>query len=52
MLAANYQLELEKVKGMVPVDEIKSGLTTRKAIKVIVDNAIPVAPKAAEDSEE
>ena len=51
-LAANYQLELEKVKSMVPVDEIKSGLTTRKAIKVIVDNAIPVAPKAAEDSEE
>ena len=51
-LAANYQLELEKVKGMVPVDEIKSGLTTRKAIKVIVDNAIPVAPKAAEASEE
>ena len=44
--------ELEKVKGMVPVDEIKSGLTTRKAIKVIVDNAIPVAPKAAEASEE
>ena len=51
-LAANYQLELEKVKGMVPVDEIKSGLTTRKAMKVIVDNAIPVAPKAAEASEE
>ena len=51
-LASNYQLELEKVKGMVPVDEIKSGLTTRKAIKVIVDNAIPVAPKAAEASEE
>ena len=51
-LAANYQLELEKVKGMVPVDEIKSGLTTRKAMKVIVDNAIPVAPKSAEASEE
>ena len=31
-LATNYQLELEKVKSMVPVEEIKSGLTTRKAI--------------------
>ena len=51
-LAANYQLELEKVKDMVPVEEIKSGLTTRKAIKVIVDNAVAVAPKAQEKTEE
>ncbi|MDY6179564.1 MAG: trigger factor [Candidatus Faecousia sp.] len=51
-LAANYQLELEKVKSMVPVEEIKSGLTTRKAIKVIVDNAVAVAPKAQEETEE
>ena len=51
-LAANYQLELEKVKEMVPVEEIKSGLTTRKAIKVIVDNAVAVAPKAQEETEE
>ena len=51
-LAANYQLELEKVKSMVPVEEIKSGLTTRKAIKVIVDNAVAVAPKAQEKTEE
>ena len=51
-LATNYQLELEKVKSMVPVEEIKSGLTTRKAIKVIVDNAVAVAPKAQEKTEE
>ena len=51
-LADQYQLEPEKVKEMVPVEEIKSGLTTRKAIKVIVDNAVAVAPKAQEKTEE
>ena len=51
-LADQYQLEPEKVKEMVPVEEIKSGLTTRKAIKVLVDNAVAVAPKAQEKTEE
>ena len=51
-LATNYQLELAKVKEMVPVEEIKSGLTTRKAIKVIVDNAVAVAPKSQASTEE
>lgn len=51
-LATNYQLELAKVKEMVPMEEIKSGLTTRKAIKVIVDNAVAVAPKSQESTEE
>ena len=45
-LAAQYQLELEKVKGMVPADEITTSLKTRKAVKVIVDSAVAVAPKA------
>ena len=45
-LAAAYSLELEKVKTMVPAEEIKAGLETRKAVKVIVDNAVAVAPKA------
>ena len=45
-LAAQYQLELEKVKSMVPAEEITASLKTRKAIKVIVDNAVAVAPKA------
>ena len=31
---------------MVPAEEIKAGLETRKAVKVIVDNAVAVAPKA------
>ena len=45
-LAEQYQLELSKVKEMVPAEEIKTSLTTRKAIKLIVDNAVAVAPKA------
>ena len=47
-LATQYQLELDKVKGMVPAEEITSGLKVRKAIKVIVDNAVAVAPKTEE----
>ena len=51
-LAEQYQLELDKVKEMVPVDEITGSLTTRKAVKVIVDSAVAVAPKAEEKTEE
>ena len=45
-LAANYSLELDKVKSMVPAEEIKINLETRKAVKLITDNAVAVAPKA------
>ena len=45
-LAKEYSLELDKVKSMVPVEEIKAGLKTRKAVKVIVDSAVAVAPAA------
>ena len=45
-LASQYQLEVEKVKAMVPVEEITASLKTRKAVKVIVDSAVAVAPKA------
>ena len=51
-LAKQYELEVEKVKDMVPVDEIKTSLETRKAVRVIVDSAIAVAPKAAENNSE
>ena len=51
-LAKQYELELDKVKGMVPAEEIKNGLQTRKAIKVIVDSAVAVAPKTEETASE
>ena len=51
-LAEQYSLELDKVKGMVAAEEIKANLKTRKAVKVIVDNAVAVAPKTEEKTEE
>ena len=50
-LADQYQLELAKVKEMVPMGEITGSLTSRKAIKVITDSAVAVAPKAEEKTE-
>ncbi len=52
-MAKQYSLELEKVKSMVPADEIETSLKTRKAVKLIVDNAKAVAPakKEAADKE-
>ena len=47
-MAEQYSLEIEKIKGMVPADEIKVSLETRKAVKVIVDSAVAVAPKKEE----
>ncbi len=46
-LAKQYSLELDKVKQMVPEAEIKTSLETRKAVSVIVDSAVAVAPKKA-----
>ena len=51
-LAKQYELELEKVRQMVPAEEIKTSLETRKAVKVIVDAAVAVAPKKEEKTEE
>jgi hypothetical protein len=39
-------MEVEKIKTMVPAEELKTSLETRKAVKVIVDNAKATAPKA------
>ena len=49
-VAAQYSLEVDKVKGMVPAEEIKASLKTRKAVKVIVDSAVAVAPAAKEEA--
>ena len=51
-MAKQYELEIEKIKGMVPVEEVKTSLETRKAVKVLVENAVPVAPKAKEEATE
>ena len=49
-IAAQYSLELDKVKNLVPMEEVKTSLETRKAIKVIVDSAVAVAPKKVEEA--
>lgn len=51
-LAAEYEMDVAKIKEMVPVEEITENLKTRKAVKIIVDNAVAVAPKAEEKTEE
>ena len=45
-MASQYSLELDKIKDMVPSEEILASLKNRKAVKVIVDSAVAVAPKA------
>ncbi len=39
-LAKSYELELDKVKEMVPAEELKQNLVTRKTVKFLVDNAV------------
>ena len=50
-LAEQYQLEVDKVKEMVPMGELTGSLTTRKAVKLIAESAVAVAPKAEESAE-
>lgn len=50
-LAKQYDLTVEKVKEMVPTEELTESLKTRKAVQIIVDSAVAVAPKAAEEAE-
>ena len=45
-IATEYEMDVEKVRETVPVAEITANLKTRKAVKIIVDSAVAVAPKA------
>lgn len=51
-LAESYDMEVEKIKEMVPTEEIKESLLTRKAAKCITESAVAVAPKASEEKTE
>jgi len=51
-MAKQYDMEVEKIKELVPAEELKTNLQTRKAVKLIVDSAVAVAPKAKEETEE
>ena len=41
-LAEQYQMEVEKVKAAISVANVKSDLAAKKAVKIIVDNAVAV----------
>lgn len=51
-LAEQYKMEEDKVKEYLTVDSLKSDLAYRKAVQLIADSAVPVAPKADETAEE
>ena len=52
VIAKQNELEVEKTKTLVPVEEVKASLENRKAVKLIVDSAVAVAPKVEEKTEE
>ncbi len=45
-MSKTYEMDVDKIKSMVPSAEVKSSLETRKAVKLITDSAVAVAPKA------
>ncbi len=47
-LAKQYELEVAKIKEMIPMDELTESLKVRKATKIITDSAVAVAPKTEE----
>ena len=47
-VAKQYSLELDKVKEMVPAEELKANIENRKAVKIITEAAVAVAPKKEE----
>ena len=51
-MAETYELEIEKIKEMVPAEEVTASLKTRKTIAFLVENAVAVAPKAEEAASE
>ena len=49
-LADTYHMELEKVRGLVEAESLKQDLLTLKAVKLIAEAAVPVAPKPEEET--
>ena len=44
-MAKNYGMEVEKIKEIVPAEELTESIKNRKAVQVIVDNAVATKPK-------
>ena len=48
-IAENYKLDVEKVKEIMGIDELRGDLQVRKAAKLIADEAVAIAPKKEEE---
>ena len=42
-LAKQYELDVEKIKTMIPAEELKASIENRKAVKVITESAVAKA---------
>ena len=51
-VAEQYQMEVEQVKAALNAENVKADLASRKAVKLIVDNAVATAVKEEEKTEE
>lgn len=47
-LAESYKMDVEKIKEIILLDDLKGELQTRKAARLIADSAVAVAPKTEE----
>ena len=45
-VAKQYELEVEKVKTLIPAEELKASIENRKAVKMITESAVAVAESA------
>ena len=51
-VAEQYQMEVDQVKAALNAETVKSDLASRKAVKLIVDNAVATAPVEEAKTEE
>lgn len=51
-LCKEHDMKLDKIKSIVPEEEIKSTIENRKAIKIISESAVAVAPKKTAEKKE
>jgi len=51
-MAEQYSMEIEKVKELVPADGMKHDLQMQKAVELVKENGVKVAPKAEEPKAE
>ncbi|MDR1630395.1 MAG: trigger factor [Oscillospiraceae bacterium] len=51
-VAEKYNMEVEKVKGLIPAEHVKQDLTSKKAIAFVIDAAVATEPEEADEAED